>query len=135
MKVICLFLLLFSRLASAESHDVYAFKTIKQQAEFNTIVKDLRCLVCQNQDLNDSHAEFAENLRKKIHQWVLEGKSQKEILQILTSQYGDFILFSPPIKKTTYILWAAPFFIFAIAIMFLLITIYSRSYACKSPVK
>lgn len=108
----------------------YTFTTTAQQTEFNHLLKNLRCLVCQNQDLSDSHAQFSEDLREQIHQWISEGKSQQEIVEILTTEYGDFILFEPPVKNTTYLLWYAPFAIFLFAIAVLLAIIYLRKKKC-----
>lgn len=129
MRTITLFLLFFSFSVSfvhAETHDLYAFTQPQKEAEFNDILKDLRCLVCQNQDLHDSQTPFAEGLRQQIHQWVLEGKSEKEILNILTNQYGDDISFQPPLKSNTYVLWLAPFVLFILLIAFLFITLRRR---------
>lgn len=117
---------LFSPLSYAQSQDLYAFKNPHKQAEFTTILKDLRCLVCQGQDLNDSQTQFAETLRQEIHQWVIEGKSEKEILDILVDRYGETISYKPPLQKTTYILWIAPFILFISVIIFLLYIIRKR---------
>lgn len=125
-----LFFILFfyTQAILAESQDLYAFNTSEQQIEFDTLLKNFRCLVCQNQDLNDSHSEFSETLRQEIHQWILEGKSQQEILDIVMNRYGDFILFEPPVQKTTYLLWYGPFAIFTFAIIILCFIVYSRKH-------
>lgn len=117
---------IFLSISYAQSQDVYAFKNPHKQAEFTTILKDLRCLVCQGQDLNDSQTQFAETLRQEIHQWVSEGKSEKEILDILVDRYGETISYKPPLQKTTYILWIAPFILFISVIIFLLYIIRKR---------
>jgi len=104
----------------AETQEMYTFSTPEQEADFNEVVQDLRCLVCQNQNLAESQAAFALDLKKEIQQWVLEGKTQKEIKDLLVSRYGDFILFNPPVKRSTYLLWAAPFILFLIAVTGLL---------------
>lgn len=125
--LLLIIILLFSHLAMAATQEVYHFNTESQENEFNSLIRDLRCLVCPHHDLNESHAPFAENLKKRIYQWVSEGKSQKEIIDILTSKYGDRILFDPPVKKSTYILWIAPFLIFALMIVALLVFIKKRN--------
>ena len=120
------FLTILTNISHAETRDLYAFKEPAKQVEFETLVKDLRCLVCQGQDLHDSQTAFAETLKEQIHQWVLEGKSEKEILSILTERYGNAITFDPPLQTSTYILWVAPFAALLIVIPFLFITITKR---------
>ncbi len=123
--VISMALICFSW-AHAESHDVYAFTDPAKQTEFNTLLKDLRCLVCQGQDLHDSQTQFAETLRQEIHQWVLEGKSEEDILNILVERYDESISYKPSFQKSTYILWIAPFVLFFLVILSLFITIAKR---------
>ena len=102
----------------AQTQELYAFETPEKQVEFDTLLKDLRCLVCQGQDLHDSQTPFAENLREQIQEWIKEGKSQQEILDILTSRYGQSISFDPQLQTSTYILWIAPFGLLALFIIF-----------------
>jgi cytochrome c-type biogenesis protein CcmH len=69
----------------------------------------LRCLVCQNQSLADSNAELAEDLRKQVRAQVAAGKSDEQIVGYLVERYGDFVLYEPPFKATTALLWVGPF--------------------------
>ena len=82
--------------------------------------KELRCLVCQNETLADSQAGLASDLRNQIREQMKAGKSDKEIVDFLTARYGDFVLYRPPVKPTTYLLWFGPFvlLVFGIAILF-----------------
>ena len=73
------------------------------------LTEQLRCLVCQNETLADSRADLAEDLRKQIREQIKAGKSDQEIIAYLTDRYGDFVLYKPPVKKTTYLLWFGPF--------------------------
>src|SRR6476646_12106097 len=73
------------------------------------LTEQLRCLVCQNETLADSHADLAEDLRKQIREQIKAGKSDQEIIGFLTDRYGDFVLYKPPVKATTYLLWFGPF--------------------------
>ena len=73
-----------------------------------TLASDLRCLVCQNESLAGSHAELAEDLRKEIRAQMKAGKNDKEVIEYLTTRYGDFVLYRPPFKPVTYLLWLAP---------------------------
>ena len=79
------------------------------EARMKTLTEQLRCLVCQNETLADSRADLAEDLRREIRKEIKAGKSDKEIIAFLTQRYGDFILYNPPVKATTYLLWFGPF--------------------------
>ena len=76
------------------------------------LTEQLRCLVCQNETLADSRADLAEDLRKQIREQIRAGKSDQEIIAFLTDRYGDFVLYKPPVKMTTYLLWFGPFLFF-----------------------
>lgn len=87
---------------------VYQFANARQEAQFQHLLKSLRCVVCQNQDLADSNARLAVELRSMVHDMVLNGKSDQDIMQFLTMRYGDFILFNPPVRWVTSLLWFGP---------------------------
>ncbi len=70
---------------------------------------DLRCLVCQNESLASSHAELAEDLRREVREQIRAGKSNQEITDYLVARYGDFVLYNPPVKSYTVLLWFGPF--------------------------
>ncbi|HVR94348.1 MAG TPA: cytochrome c-type biogenesis protein [Casimicrobiaceae bacterium] len=74
---------------------------------------ELRCLVCQNQTLADSNAMLAEDLRREVRDLALSGKSDAEIRAYLVARYGDFVLYDPPLKRTTWLLWIGPFALLA----------------------
>ena len=79
------------------------------EQRMKNLTEQLRCLVCQNETLADSRADLAEDLRKQIREQMNAGKSDKEIIAFLTDRYGEFVLYNPPVKKTTYLLWFGPF--------------------------
>ncbi len=79
------------------------------EQRMKTFTEQLRSLVCQNETLADSHADLAEDLRKQIREQIKAGKTDPEIIAYLTDRYGDFVLYKPPVKKTTYLLWFGPF--------------------------
>lgn len=93
---------------SVQANALYPFESEKQTAQFNHLLHELRCLVCQNQDLADSNAPLAKDLRDEVYTLVKSGKSDYEIVQYLTARYGDFILFKPPVKGITALLWFGP---------------------------
>jgi cytochrome c-type biogenesis protein CcmH len=73
------------------------------------LAENLRCLVCQNESLASSHAELAEDLRREVRAQLSKGKSDKEIIDYLVARYGDFVLYKPPMKSYTILLWFGPF--------------------------
>jgi cytochrome c-type biogenesis protein CcmH len=73
------------------------------------LAENLRCLVCQNESLASSHAELAEDLRREVREQMSKGLSDKEIIDYLVSRYGDFVLYEPPLKSYTLLLWFGPF--------------------------
>jgi cytochrome c-type biogenesis protein CcmH len=84
------------------------FMNPEQEARYNELILELRCLVCQNQNLADSDAPLAQDLRKEIYDMMQAGQSDEEIKTFLVDRYGDFVLYKPPIKGNTIALWLAP---------------------------
>ena len=84
------------------------------------LTMDLRCLVCQNESIADSRADFSNDMRREIRQKIKENKSDEEIIQFLVDRYGDFVLYNPPIKPTTIMLWFGPILLFVIGFISLL---------------
>jgi cytochrome c-type biogenesis protein CcmH len=78
------------------------------EARVMKIAAELRCLVCQNQTIADSHAELAIDLRNQVREMLQKGQSQAQILDYMTARYGDFVLYRPPVKDTTALLWFGP---------------------------
>ena len=105
-------------IAFSATRPMYPFDSKEKTAQFQHLMLDLRCLVCQNQNLADSHAPLAEDLKLIIYDNVKAGKSDDEIIHFLTARYGDFILFNPPVKPITWLLWGAPFILCLIALVF-----------------
>ena len=89
--------------ASPVSEDPMLEKRVMALAE------ELRCLVCQNQTLADSHATLAIDLKNRIRELLREGKSEREVLDFMVQRYGDFVLYRPPLRASTALLWAGPF--------------------------
>ena len=81
------------------------------------LAEDLRCLVCQNETLAGSHSDLAVDLRQQIREQMKAGKSDQEIIGFMTERYGDFVLFRPPVKATTYLLWFGPFLLLGTGIV------------------
>ena len=85
-------------------------------ARLKALENELRCLVCQNQTLAESNAPLAEDLRKEVRELAVAGKSDDDIRAYLVARYGDFVLYKPPVKATTYALWFGPFVLLAAGI-------------------
>ena len=81
------------------------------------LAKQLRCLVCQNETIADSRAGLAVDLRNKLREQMAAGKTDAEIIAFMTERYGDFVLYRPPLKATTVLLWAGPFMLLALGIL------------------
>ena len=120
------FLFLMINLAGATvSNSSYAvepeefLKDSKQELRARDISKNVRCLVCQNQSIDESSAPLAKDMRKIVRNKITEGLTDKEIYKFLTDRYGDFILLNPPFKTSTMILWGLPFVLFFIALLVL----------------
>lgn len=79
------------------------------QARYETLTHQLRCLVCQNESIANSTADLAADLRGQVRSMLLEGKSNAEIIDYMTDRYGQFVLYRPPVRPSTWLLWAGPF--------------------------
>jgi cytochrome c-type biogenesis protein CcmH len=88
--------------------DPLPFKDDAEAARFQRLVTELRCTVCQNQNLADSNAELAKDLRLRVFEMMQQGRSDAEIKQFLVERYGDFVLYRPPVKPSTWLLWFGP---------------------------
>jgi cytochrome c-type biogenesis protein CcmH len=106
MKRLALALLLGC--ACAHAIDPLQFKDRSEEQRFQKLTRELRCLVCQNQNLADSEADLAKDLRRQVYTMMQSGKSDEDIKQFLVSRYNDFVLYDPPLKPGTWLLWFAP---------------------------
>jgi cytochrome c-type biogenesis protein CcmH len=98
----------------------FTFPTPAQQEHFRDLIGQLRCLVCQNETLADSDADLAHDLRKEVYEMMKSGKSDQEVIDFLVKRYGDFVLYKPPVKPSTYIIWYGPFVLLGIAALLLI---------------
>jgi len=89
------------------------------EIRYQTLIDELRCLVCQNQAISDSNSDLAAQLRDEVYNQIMQGQSDEEILDFMTTRYGDYVLFNPPVKQSTLLLWVGPFLILGIALAFL----------------
>lgn len=108
MKTIPAMLFLLFYLHAAGAVDYRQFADSRQQQLYDSLISELRCLVCQNQTIKDSNAELADDLRRQVYEMIRQGKSREDIIGFMTHRYGDFVLYNPPFKKTTGLLWLGP---------------------------
>ncbi|MGL5285625.1 MAG: cytochrome c-type biogenesis protein [Aeromonas sp.] len=110
--------------------DVYQFDNDNQEQVFRELTRELRCPKCQNQDIADSNAGLAKDLRDKTYQMLRAGKSKQDVIDYMVARYGNFILYDPPLMASTLILWLAP--LGAIVLGMLFIVLRSRKTAAVS---
>ena len=96
------------------------------EARMMVIAEELRCLVCQNETIAASNADLAVDLKNQIRIKLNEGQSQKQILDFMVQRYGDFVLYRPPLKTTTVLLWLGPFTLLAIAVLMMVLNVRRR---------
>ena len=85
------------------------FENKNLEERYYLLIEEIRCLVCQNQSLADSNAPLAQDLRNEVFKMIQANKSNNEIMEFLVERYGDFVLYRPPLKKNTWLLWFGPF--------------------------
>ncbi|MGD7033524.1 cytochrome c-type biogenesis protein CcmH [Methylotuvimicrobium buryatense] len=118
MRIIFLvFFLLWGVQAIAAAVEVKNFDTPEQERVYNSLISELRCLVCQNQTIADSNADLAKDLRAQVYKMLQQGKSRQEIVDFMTQRYGDFVLYNPPMKAKTSLLWLAPLLFLVIGLL------------------
>tara|TARA_B100000029_G_scaffold486122_1_gene540169 strand:- start:384 stop:803 length:420 start_codon:yes stop_codon:yes gene_type:complete len=118
-KIITVLIFLLFQLQIGPSNSVEPdeiLSDVRQENRARNISKNIRCMVCQNQSIDDSSAPLAKDLRILIRNKIKEGNKDEEIYKFLTDRYGDFILLKPPLKLKTFFLWFSPFILFLIGI-------------------
>ena len=93
------------------------------EQRLNAITQDFRCLVCQNESMADSQADLAQDLRREIRHLIQSGKTDDDIKEFLVSRYGDFVLYQPPLKPVTWLLWWGPLLILLCAVFLMIHTV------------
>ena len=121
LRTSMLALLLSAPMAVQAKVETYTFDTPEQEESYKRLTFELRCLVCQNQNLADSNAELAQDMRRKTYEMVSEGKSEKEIVDFMVTRYGDFVMYRPPLKSSTMVLWFGPVILLAIAAVIVIV--------------
>lgn len=103
------------------------FEDPAKEARYQQLVAELRCLVCQNESIAESNAELAQDLRRRVHEMIAAGKSNREIKDYMTDRYGDFVLYRPPMRQDTLLLWFGPALLLGIGAVVLVVTLRRRA--------
>jgi cytochrome c-type biogenesis protein CcmH len=118
--LLCLGLLAQPAWAAIEA---YKFKDAATEAEYKALIAELRCLVCQNQNLAGSDADLAKDLRQQTYEMLQAGKNREQVVEYMVNRYGDFVLYRPPVKSSTLLLWAGPFALLVIVLIIVVIRV------------
>jgi cytochrome c-type biogenesis protein CcmH len=105
------------------------------EAQVLRIAAELRCLVCQNETIAASHADLAVDLRKQIRLQLQQGRSERQILDFMVQRYGDFVLYRPPVRSDTWLLWGGPFVLLGVALLGLVLNIRRRRARAAAPLQ
>lgn len=105
------------------------------EARVMRLAEELRCLVCQNETIAASHADLAVDLRKQIRQQLQQGRSEQQILDFMVQRYGEFVLYRPPVKSSTWLLWGGPFLLLGAALLGLWLNIRRRRGLASAPLQ
>lgn len=111
---------------AAAANAPLGFEDPEKQQRYEELLEEIRCLVCQNQSLADSGAGLAQDLRREIHTMIDEDRSNAEITGFLVERYGDFVLYRPPLKRSTWLLWFGPFILLLAGLSAVVLFVRSR---------
>jgi cytochrome c-type biogenesis protein CcmH len=135
MKIVfSLILWLSVAVPASAAIEAYKFKDDATEAEYKVLIEELRCLVCQNQNLAASDAELAQDLRKQTYDMLQQGKSREQVVEYMVSRYGDFVLYRPPVKSSTLLLWGGPFLLLLLVLFFVVVKI-KKTRSIEAPEK
>ena len=121
MKRVLLVILVLVSANAFSTEDSYQFESAQQRETFLTLTQELRCPMCQNQNIADSDAMIAHDMRRKVYSLVQEGKSEKEVINYMKARYGDFVHYQPPVTFATLWLWLTPLLFVLLALSFVLL--------------
>lgn len=118
-KTLIVLILLIPFVSLNAAVEIKQFSNAEQEQRYKHIINELRCLVCQNQNISDSNAGLAQDLRKQVYKMIIAGENDAAIFDFMVTRYGDFVLYRPPFKMTTLLLWLGPFIILVLGIFVL----------------
>ena len=119
-----IFCLIFFAGSAHASIEAYEFKSVQMEANYLKLIDELRCLVCQNQNLSGSNADLAKDLRRQTYEMLMQGNSPDQVVQFMVDRYGDFVLYRPRLRNSTLLLWFGPFVLLALVLVFVIRRMY-----------
>ena len=122
-KVFIVFFTVFVSHAIKADIDVHQFSNDDNLTMYQALTKELRCPKCQNQDIRDSNAPIAQDMRKEVHRLVEEGASYNQVIEFMVERFGDFVTYKPKVSKETYVLWFGPFIMVLIGLFTILMVV------------
>lgn len=122
MCVLC-----FSLASMAAPIETFKFESPETEKIFHKLSEELRCLVCQNQNIAESNADLAKDLRREMYTMLSKGMTEQEIVDFMVQRYGDYVLYRPPFKPMTWLLWFGPVLIFVFGLFFIVRYLKSQS--------
>ena len=126
LRLLVVALLCLRLLPALAGTEMFDFSGNVDEQRYMALIGQLRCLVCQNQSLADSDAELAHDLRVEVYEHMQQGQNDQQVVDFLVSRYGDFVLYNPPVKPSTYLLWYGPFVLLALGLILLIKNIRQR---------
>jgi cytochrome c-type biogenesis protein CcmH len=136
LRLLAVVLLCLRLLPAVAGVEMFDFSGNVDEQRYMSLISQLRCLVCQNESLADSNADLAHDLRVEVYEHMQQGQSDQQVVDFLVARYGDFVLYKPPVKPSTYLLWYGPFVLLALGLILLVKNIRQRgrqSEAALSP--
>lgn len=127
MRRLSILLLLLLPLQGFANIEAYSFDDPDKEARYHKLITELRCVVCVSQNIADSNAELAQDLRRQTYEMIQRGASNEEVVTFMVQRYGEYVLYRPPLRPSTALLWAGPFIIFAIGVIVLIVFIRRRN--------
>lgn len=129
--LLCLLPMLSLAGPKGEARPPIVFEDPQVESDYLELAEELRCLVCQNQNLIDSNADLADDLRREVAKMLKQGKNKEQVTEFMVDRYGDFVLYNPPVKPSTWLLWGGPFVLMFFG-MFIMLKKISAARAAKS---
>ena len=132
MKKIILLILCLLALPIPAVVEYHPFSDPQKEQAYQTLISELRCLVCQNQTIADSNADLAKDLRQQVYEMLQQGKSQQDVVDFMTQRYGDFVMYRPALTLKTGLLWLGPIGFLLIGIIVILVLVRNKKAASHS---
>lgn len=133
MKILIVILTLSGFLSPANAAiEFRQFEDAAKETEYQELIGELRCLVCQNQNLADSDAALAKDLRQQTYEMLRAGKTRQQVIDYMVARYGDFVLYRPPVKSSTLLLWLGPFGLLLLVLLMVVMRV-KRTRSVEAP--